>query len=65
MGIENSAGELLAFIDSDAYPRKDWLKNAVKYFSNPEIAAVGGPGLTPEEDNTLQKPADTCFPPPW
>jgi CDP-glycerol glycerophosphotransferase len=32
IGISNSNGELCAFIDSDAYPRKDWLINAKKYF---------------------------------
>ncbi len=55
IGIKNSSGEFLAFIDSDAYPRKDWLKNAIKYFSDTEVAAVGGPGVTPEEDSILQK----------
>jgi cellulose synthase/poly-beta-1,6-N-acetylglucosamine synthase-like glycosyltransferase len=55
IGAKNSAGDFLAFIDSDAYPRRDWLKNAVRYFSNPEVAAVGGPGVTPDEDPILQK----------
>ncbi len=55
IGVKNSGGELLAFIDSDAYPRRDWLKNAVKYFSDPEVAAVGGPGVTPETDSIMQK----------
>jgi cellulose synthase/poly-beta-1,6-N-acetylglucosamine synthase-like glycosyltransferase len=55
IGVKNSNGEFLAFIDSDAYPRKDWLKNAIKYFSGTEIAAVGGPGITPEKDSILQK----------
>lgn len=55
IGINHSSGELLAFIDSDAYPRRDWLKNAVKYFDDSGIAAVGGPGITPEEDNDMQK----------
>lgn len=41
-GIRHAKGEICAFIDSDAYPREDWLRNAVGYFSNPEIAAVGG-----------------------
>lgn len=50
-----STGEFLAFIDSDAYPQKDWLKNAVRYFSDPEVAAVGGHGVTPDEDPVLQK----------
>ncbi|MCX5696474.1 MAG: glycosyltransferase [Candidatus Omnitrophica bacterium] len=41
---------ILAFIDDDTYPDKDWLKNAVGNFSDPEIAAVGGPAITPGED---------------
>jgi len=55
IGIANSFGEICAFIDSDAYPKNDWLKNAVRYFGVSEVAAVGGPGLTPEEDNSMRK----------
>jgi len=55
IGFQNSTGDLLAFIDSDAYPRKDWLNNAVKYFTDMEIAAVGGPGVMHEKDTVLQK----------
>lgn len=55
IGMANSDGEYLAFIDNDAYPRKDWLKNAIRYFNDPDIAAVGGPGVTPDEDDLLQK----------
>ena len=47
IGVKNSTGEFCAFIDNDAYPRSDWLTNAVKCFENPEVAGVGGPGLTP------------------
>jgi glycosyltransferase involved in cell wall biosynthesis len=55
IGVANSKGEFCAFIDSDAYPRKDWLKNSIKYFSDPEIAAIGGPGITPSNDSLMQK----------
>jgi glycosyltransferase involved in cell wall biosynthesis len=55
IGIANSFGEICAFIDSDAYPKNDWLKNAVRYFGVSEVAAVGGPGLTPDEDSLMQK----------
>jgi len=55
IGVARSKGEIYAFIDSDAYPRRDWLNNAIKYFNDPQVAAVGGPGLTPSEDNTMQK----------
>jgi len=54
IGLRNSSGKFLAFIDNDAYPKKDWLKKAVKYFENKDVAAVGGPGITPEEDGLMQ-----------
>ena len=50
-GMELAKGELFAFIDDDAYPRKDWLKNAVKYFEDGRVGLVGGPNLTPPEAN--------------
>jgi len=48
-------GEILAFIDSDAYPDKHWLKNALTHLKNPQISAVCGPGLTPPADSARQK----------
>jgi cellulose synthase/poly-beta-1,6-N-acetylglucosamine synthase-like glycosyltransferase len=35
MAINYAKGEILAFIDDDAYPEKDWLKNAIKNFVDP------------------------------
>ena len=55
IGIANSNGVLCAFLDSDAYPREDWLQNAAKYFEDPDVIAVGGPGLTPDEDPFMQR----------
>ena len=55
IGVKNSNGEFCAFIDNDAYPRSDWLTNALKYFEDPEVGGVGGPGLTPEADGFMQK----------
>lgn len=46
-GAKMSKGEILAFIDDDAYPSKDWLKRIVKHFKDSTIAGVGGPGITP------------------
>jgi len=51
LAIQIAKGELCAFIDDDAYPHQDWLRNAVSHFGDKQIAAVGGPGLTPPEDN--------------
>jgi len=51
IGVKSARGSLIAFIDDDAYPDENWLKNAVKYFRNEKIAAVCGPGITPWSGN--------------
>ncbi|MSS70599.1 MAG: glycosyltransferase [Candidatus Latescibacteria bacterium] len=50
VGTRAAAGELVAFLDDDAYPISDWLTNATANFISPDIAAVGGPGVTPASD---------------
>ena len=46
-GAKIAHGEILAFLDEDAYPSKDWLKNIANAFKDGKVAAVGGPGATP------------------
>ena len=54
-GVENSAGEIVAIIDDDAWPEPDWLAKAVSHFEADErVAAVGGPGMTPPGDTLKQ-----------
>ena len=60
IGMTVSSGEICAFIDSDAYPPKDWLKNAVKYL-NEEVAAVGGPAITPPGDSLMQRASGYAY----
>lgn len=56
IGFEISSGEIIAFIDDDAFPRKDWLKNAVEIFQRDKsIGIVGGPALTPPNEPFLNK----------
>ncbi len=54
-GIKKAKGEILAFLDDDAFPSPDWLKNAARHFQNKEVAAVGGPAVTPPTDTLKQK----------
>jgi len=54
VGIKCASGLICALIDADAYPDKDWLTNAVKHFQDPDVAAVGGPSVTPESDGLRQ-----------
>jgi glycosyltransferase involved in cell wall biosynthesis len=48
VGERLARGSYLAFIDDDAYPRTDWLDVAMSALSDPAVAAVGGPGVTPD-----------------
>ncbi len=50
MSIEHAQGEILAFLDDDAYPKKDWLTKALKQFNSSQVAAVCGPAVTPSSD---------------
>lgn len=47
LAIRYGKGEFFAFIDDDAFPDPNWLQRAIPHFKNREIAAVGGPGVTP------------------
>ena len=55
IGVKHSSSEFIAFIDSDAFPQKDWLKNAIPVFLNQRIGAVGGPNLTPPNGPLTQR----------
>lgn len=52
---ERTVLSVIAFIDSDAYPDKNWLKNSVKHLKPSNITAVCGPGLTPPTNTKEQK----------
>jgi cellulose synthase/poly-beta-1,6-N-acetylglucosamine synthase-like glycosyltransferase len=47
LGIHQASGDFFAFIDDDAFPRADWLSQALRVFEDPSVGAVVGPGLTP------------------
>lgn len=45
LGIENSSGDIIAFIDDDAIPFADWVESTLKEFNTRplSLAAIGGP----------------------
>ena len=56
LGVKKAKGEIIAFLDDDSYPDKNWLKKALELFSKDQkIAAVCGPTLTPPHNNLRQK----------
>ena len=56
VGAKYAKGEILAFLDDDAYPNKNWLKEAVNIFKESDsFGCVCGPAITPLNDSILQK----------
>lgn len=61
LALKYARGEYLAFIDDDAYPNEEWLDIAEKYLPDENVAAVGGPQLTPAGDSFWQKVSGAMF----
>jgi len=48
LAAREATGDVLAFLDDDAYPELGWLRAAANVFRDePELYALGGPALTP------------------
>ncbi|HET7711959.1 MAG TPA: glycosyltransferase [Thermoanaerobaculia bacterium] len=59
-------GEILAFIDDDAFAAPDWLATACSYLDDhPEVVALGGPDSAPEDSTTGELISETLLATPW
>ena len=47
LGMEAATGEIIAYIDDDAYPDPDWLKFLAAGFTGSDHAGIGGPNIAP------------------
>ena len=57
-GYRISKGDILVFMDDDAYPPKDWLSQAHRLFSRKKIDAMCGPGVLPLQAKFSEKVFD-------
>lgn len=55
IGMRSATGEYFAFIDDDAYPDPRWLTAAMQLFSDRNIGAAAGPGLTPPHSTWAER----------
>jgi O-antigen biosynthesis protein len=46
-GCEAASGDIIAYLDDDAWPDPDWLTFIAAAFADPKVGAVGGPNLPP------------------
>jgi glycosyltransferase involved in cell wall biosynthesis len=62
----SATGEVLAFIDDDAFASTGWIQTAMSYLeTNPDVIAVGGPDPAPADSTTGQLFAETLLATPW
>jgi GT2 family glycosyltransferase len=52
-GMEAATGEIVVYIDDDAYPDPHWLLYLADAFRGSTHAAIGGPNLAPPDDGAI------------
>jgi GT2 family glycosyltransferase len=52
-GAQAATGEIVAYIDDDAYPDPQWLSYLAHTFLTTDAAAVGGPNIPPPGDGAI------------
>jgi GT2 family glycosyltransferase len=52
-GMEAATGEIVAYLDDDAWPDPHWLTFLAATFMTREYAAVGGPNIPPPDDGSI------------
>jgi GT2 family glycosyltransferase len=50
LGLERASGEIVAYLDDDAYPEPDWLMHLALAFDRSDHVGIGGPNIPPEGD---------------
>ena len=53
LGMQAATGELIAYIDDDAYPDPDWLRYLAALFKRSDHAGIGGPNIAPRDDGLI------------
>jgi GT2 family glycosyltransferase len=52
-GLATATGEIVAYLDDDAYPDPQWLRYLAAEFETTDHAGVGGPNIAPSGDGLL------------
>lgn len=55
IGVEKAKGNFIAFTDADCVVPANWLKDLLSPLTDPKVASVGGPNVTPKDDSQFAK----------
>ena len=55
IAVDSCKTKYLAFLDSDAFPKKNWLESSFKYLNKKNVGIIAGPHIDPPNQNYLQK----------
>jgi GT2 family glycosyltransferase len=55
LGLELATGEIVAYIDGDAWPDPHWLTYLVAAFQDSDHVGIGGPNLPPANAGTVEQ----------
>jgi glycosyltransferase involved in cell wall biosynthesis len=61
-GVHYASGDILAFIDDDAFADPDWLRNAASHFHTPTIACVTGRIIPVDSNGAIVTEPNPKFP---
>lgn len=61
LAIRDARGEILVFIDDDAYPKENFFEILDRDFADEKIMAVGGPAITPAESCFWERVSGAMF----
>jgi O-antigen biosynthesis protein len=50
-----AAGEIVAYVDDDAAPHREWLRHLTRAFETTPHAAVGGPNIVPADAGAIER----------
>ena len=55
IAVKHSKTKYIAFLDSDAYPKKGWIESSFKLIKKKDVGIIGGPHIDPLKQNDEEK----------